>query len=49
MTLVILLLVLATTVYFLQHGNCAARRWPAGRDVEDRDADRVRLELRARC
>ncbi|TDP97259.1 hypothetical protein [Labedaea rhizosphaerae] len=46
-TLTILLLVLAITLLALRHTRPEGG-WPGAHDVEDRDADRMRMELRAR-
>lgn len=47
MTLTILTLVLAVVLVALRHTH-PADAWPAAHEVEDRDAERVRMELRAR-
>jgi hypothetical protein len=46
-TLAILLLVLAVLLIALRNTHPTGG-WPGAREVEDRDAERVRLELRAR-
>lgn len=49
MTIAALLLVLAVVVALLRHTRPPAYYpWPAAHEVEDRDADRLRLDLRAR-
>ena len=46
-TLTILLLVLAITLIALRH-TTPTDAWPGAHEVQDRDADRMRMELRAR-
>ena len=46
-TLTILILVLAVLLIALRH-SAPTDGWPGAHDVEDRDAERLRLELRAR-
>jgi hypothetical protein len=46
-TLTVLLLVLAISLIALRNTRPNGG-WPAAHDIEDRDADRMRLELRAR-
>jgi hypothetical protein len=46
-TLTILLLVLALSLIALRHTRPEGG-WPGAREIEDRDADRMRMELRAR-
>lgn len=46
-TLTLLLLVLAVLLVALRHSR-PTDGWPGAHEAEDRDADRMRLELRAR-
>lgn len=47
MTLTVLLLVLVVLLVALRNAHPEGG-WPGAHEVEDRDADRVRMELRAR-